>query len=250
MKRFASWVIVYMLFGSLSYGQAIFATLTGVVSDPSGAVVPNAKVRLRNESTGSLRDTVTNSDGYFSFASLAAGDFTYELTLEAQGFVTYKASGIALGGGEKRNINVTLKVGSTSETIEVKVQMSNFSAENQKGPIVASSVAKWGTKDFHGSGFFYARNYVLNANDALNNATQTARPENKYYYPGVTIGGPVLIPGTGFNKNRNKLFFFTGFEYFYQVLDTGLLRATVPTPGMLQGNFSPSEIAKIGPYAG
>src|SRR5207247_8697129 len=39
-----------------------------------------------------------------------------------------------------------------------------------------------------------------------------------------------------------------GFEYFYQVLDTGLLRATVPTPGMLQGNFSPSEIAKIGPY--
>jgi hypothetical protein len=58
----------------------------------------------------------------------------------------------------------------------------------------------------------------------------------------------VLIPGTGFNKNRNKLFFFTGFEYFYQVLDTGLLRATVPTPGMLQGNFSPSEIAKIGPY--
>src|SRR2546427_7537117 len=367
MKRFASWVIVYMLFGSLSYGQAIFATLTGVVSDPSGAVVPNAKVRLRNESTGSLRDTVTNSDGYFSFASLAAGDFTYELTLEAQGFVTYKASGIALGGGEKRNINVTLKVGSTSETIEVKaeveqlatvdsgeksatlgnkelqnyvqvgsnaaeyikimpgfalnngtsnkanydgqviginangdagsqsplnnafsynglpgnslditadgahvsdpgcncdtpvnpnsdmiaefkVQTSNFSAENQKGPIVASSVAKWGGNKFHGSGFFYARNYTLNANDALFNATGTPQPQNKYYYPGGTIGGPVLIPGTRFNKNRNKLFFFTGFEYFYQVLDTGLLRATGPTPGMLQGNFSPSEVAKIGPY--
>ena len=52
-----------------------------------------------------------------------------------------------------------------------------------------------------------------------------------------------------FKKNRDKLFFFTGFEYFYQVLDTGLLRATVPTPGMLTGNFSPSEIAKIGPYA-
>ena len=38
------------------------------------------------------------------------------------------------------------------------------------------------------------------------------------------MGGPVLIPGTHFNQNRNKLFFFTGFEYFYQVLDTGLLR--------------------------
>ena len=56
-------------------------------------------------------------------------------------------------------------------------------------------------------------------------------PENKYYYPGGTIGGPVLIPWTKFNRNRNKLFFFTGYEYFYQVLDTGLLTATVPTPG-------------------
>ena len=127
---------------------------------------------------------------------------------------------------------------------EFKVQMSNFSAENQKGPIVASSVAKWGTNQFHGSGFFYARNYVLNANDALNNATQTARPQNKYYYPGGTIGGPVLIPGTGFNKNRNKLFFFTGFEYFYQVLDTGLLRATVPTPGMLRATSRPLKSRK------
>src|SRR5215472_2037715 len=367
MKRLVFWVIVYTLYGSLSYslGQSIFATLTGVVSDPSGAVVPNAKIHLRNEGTGSLRDTETNTDGYFTFASLPVGDFTYELTVDAQGFVAYKASGIALGGGEKRNINVALKVGPTTETVEVKagieqlatvdsgeksatlatkelqnyvqvgsnaaeylkimpgfglnngtsnkanydgqvigingngdagsqsplnnafsynglpsnslditadgahvsdpgcncdtpvnpnsdmiaefkVQMSNFSAENQKGPIVASSIAKWGTNQFHGSAFFYARNYVLNANDALNNATGTARPGNKYYYPGGTIGGPVLIPGTGFNQNRNKLFFFTGYEYFYQVLDTGLLRSTVPTPGMLQGNFSPSEIAKEG----
>ena len=42
----------------------------------------------------------------------------------------------------------------------------------------------------------------------------------------------MLIPGTNFNKNRDKLFFFTGYEYFYQVLDTGLLRATVPTAAM------------------
>src|SRR5439155_22742398 len=113
-------VIAWMLFASLANGQSIFATLTGMVSDPSGAVVPNAKVHLRNESTGSMRDTVTNSDGYFTFASLAVGDFTYDLMIDAQGFATYKASGIALGGGEKRNINVALKVGLTTETVEVK----------------------------------------------------------------------------------------------------------------------------------
>jgi len=345
--------------------QSIFSTLTGVVSDPSQAVVPQATVKLRNEQSGSLRETTTNSDGYFTFASVAVGDFTYELTVEAKGFSSYKTTGLALGGGEKRNINVTMKVGSTSETVEVtgtadalvpvdsgeksstltakelqnfvavgsnaaefikimpgfgiqngtsnkssftgetigingngdggsqsplnnaysynglpsnslvitadgahvsdpgcncatpvnpnsdmiaefKVATSNFSAENQKGPAVISSIAKAGGSQFHGSGFFYARNAALNANDALFNATGTPQPQNKYYFPGGTIGGPVLIPGTKFNKNRNKLFFFTGFEYYYQVLDTGLLRSTVPTPGEITGNFSPAEVAKEG----
>jgi hypothetical protein len=362
-------VLVAFLLLSLGRGlqaQSITATLTGVVSDQAQAVVPGATVHLKNEQSGSMRDTTTNAEGYFTFASVSVGDFTYELTVEAKGFSTYKATGIVLSGAEKRNINVNLKVGATTETVEVtgaadsispvdsgeksttlsvkqldnflttqgsnavaaigimpgfainhgtsntanynggtiginangdagsqsplnaaysynglpsnsldivadgahasdpgcncdtpvnpnldmvsevKVLTSNFSAENQKGPAVVSTVAKSGGRDFHGSGFFYARNFTLNANDALNNASGVPRTENKYYYPGGTLGGPVLIPGTRFNRSRQKLFFFTGYEYFYQVLDTGLLRATVPTPGMLTGNFSPSEIAKEG----
>ena len=65
-------------------------------------------------------------------------------------------------------------------------------------------------------------------------------------YPGGTFSGPVLLPWTHFNRKRDKLFFFTGYEYFYQVLDTGLLTATVPTPGEIAGNFSPAEVAKEG----
>ncbi len=63
------------------------------------------------------------------------------------------------------------------------------------------------------------------------------KPANKYYYPGFTIGGPVLLPFTRFNRKKDKLFFFTGFQYFYQVLDTGLLRATVPTAGRTHRQF-------------
>ena len=55
----------------------------------------------------------------------------------------------------------------------------------------------------------------------------------------------MLIPGTGFNKNRDKLFFFTGYEHYFQTLDTGLLRATVPTEAMRAGNFSDAELSKI-----
>jgi hypothetical protein len=133
---------------------------------------------------------------------------------------------------------------------EFKITMSNFSAENQKGPGVISSVAKGGGKDFHGTAYITARNAVLNANDWLSNYTKVPRPENQYYYPGFTLGGPVKLPMRRFNKNRDKLFFFTGYQYFYQVLDTGLLRATLPTLGERDGNFSPSEIAKEGTLLG
>jgi hypothetical protein len=130
---------------------------------------------------------------------------------------------------------------------EIKVNMSNFSAENQKGPGVISSVAKSGGNEFHGSGFFYARHYALNSNDSLLNATGVAIPKNKHFYPGFTVGGPVKIPGTNIGK---KLFFFTGYEYFYQVIDSGFIRTTVPTLGQRTGNFSPSEIAKEGNLLG
>ena len=97
--------------------QGIYATLTGVVSDPSSAVVAAAKVTLKDAQSGSQRTTVTNNDGYFTFASVPVG--TYELTVEAKGFNTYKVTGIALGGGEKRNVDVTLQVGSTSTEVNV-----------------------------------------------------------------------------------------------------------------------------------
>src|SRR5436309_1995895 len=97
--------------------QGIYATLTGVVSDPSQAVVAKAKVTLRDAQSGSQRETVSNSDGYFTFASVPVG--TYELTVEATGFNLYKGSGITLSGGEKRNVNAALQVGTTSQTVEI-----------------------------------------------------------------------------------------------------------------------------------
>ena len=64
--------------------------------------------------------------------------------------------------------------------------------------------------------------------------------------PASRIGGPVLIPGTNFNKNRDKLFFFTGYEYFYQVSIPACCAPQFRRPGMLNGDFSPAELAKLG----
>lgn len=84
--------ILVALTGSNATAQSIFATLTGVVADPSQAVVPQAKVTLKNESSGDQRTTVTNSEGYFTFASVVVGA-TYEITIKAPGFLPYKATG-------------------------------------------------------------------------------------------------------------------------------------------------------------
>ena len=130
---------------------------------------------------------------------------------------------------------------------EIKVLSSNFSAENSKGPVVISSITKAGGSTFHGQGYLSARNYVLNAGDWLDNKAGLSKPANVYYFPGGNIGGPVTIPGTKFNRNKDKLFFFTGFEYFYQHLNSSQIQTSVPTAAMRAGDFSAASIAALGP---
>ena len=286
--------LVCLFLVSSACAQGIFATLTGVVTDPSQSVVAGAKVTLRDVGSGSERETVTNGDGYYTFASVPVG--TYSLNVDAQGFKTHKEAAVRLGGGERRNINVSLTVGTQGETVEVsgvqdftvqavdsgeksftletkelqnftqvgsnaaeyikivpgfaisngtsnkanyngqtiginangdsgsqsplnaafsynglptntlditadgahvsdpgcncdtpvnpnsdflqefKVLTSNFSAEEQKGPIVITSVTKSGSTSYHGSAFFSARNHSLNSNDWLNNFSKVQQP--------------------------------------------------------------------------
>src|SRR5450755_2454920 len=97
MNVLAGLALVAGLAANLS-AQGIYATLTGVVSDPSQAVVAKAKVSLKDSQSGSQRDTVANNDGYFTFASVPVG--SYDLSVEAKGFSTFKITGIALSGGE------------------------------------------------------------------------------------------------------------------------------------------------------
>src|SRR5271165_2275080 len=117
MKRIlVGFAVITMLATSLA-AQGIYATLTGLVADQSGAVVPQAKITLKDEASGSQRETVSNSDGYFTFASVLTG--TYELAIEAKGFSTFKVTGIPLAGGEKRNIDAKLTVGAATEAVQV-----------------------------------------------------------------------------------------------------------------------------------
>jgi Carboxypeptidase regulatory-like domain len=139
------------------------------------------------------------------------------------------------GSGTTQNVNIDM-------VSEVKVSTSSYGADNAKGPVIVNAIGKSGTSSFHGLGYFYARDTTLNANDWYDNHFQQQRPDGRYLYPGAQLGGPLYIPGTKLNKNKDKLFFFVGYEYYNQNFGGGTLGSWVPTLAMRQGDFSKSSL--------
>ena len=92
-------------------------------------------------------------------------------------------------------------------TAEVKVTSSAYSAENTHGPVIFDAIGRSGSSDFHGDLYYHFRDSTMNSNQAYNKQQPiaVARPYARYNYPGGSIGGPVLIPGTNFNKSKNEI---------------------------------------------
>jgi len=124
---------------------------------------------------------------------------------------------------------------------DVKVLMSSYSAEYAKGPVIFEAFSKSGGNHFHGEGYLYARNSALNSVDAYSASQGLTNPAEHYYYAGGNVGGPIFIPGL-FNKNRNKLFFWGGFEYMIQHPAAAPINFNVPTTEQLAGDFSETTI--------
>ncbi|HEX5082035.1 MAG TPA: TonB-dependent receptor, partial [Blastocatellia bacterium] len=107
------------LFASvIALGQTTTATLSGVVKDASGALVPDVKVTARNADTGATRDARTDSDGRYSLTNLGPGQ--YEVRAERAGFKTAAQSGVILTVGGATVLDMTIQIGEVSEVVEVK----------------------------------------------------------------------------------------------------------------------------------
>ncbi len=121
---------------------------------------------------------------------------------------------------------------------EVKVLLNSYQAEyGRNAGASINLVTKSGTKDFHGSAYWFVRNEKFNANDFFNNRNSQARPLYRYNTFGGTFGGPVYIPGK-FNTNRDKLFFFYSREDWTIKEPRNVRRVTMPTALERVGNYS------------
>jgi outer membrane receptor protein involved in Fe transport len=93
------------------------AQLSGLVTDPTGAVVVGAQVTVRNAETGLSQSTQTTREGHYVLANLPPG--FYEVVIAAPGFVRLRQSGVELTVGQKATLNISLRVAGTSEEIMV-----------------------------------------------------------------------------------------------------------------------------------
>jgi len=144
------------------------------------------------------------------------------------------------GNGQTQTVNMDF-------VQEVKIETSNFGADTAHGPTVITAVGKSGGAAFHGNLRLYARTYQLNAQDWFQKYEGFAQIKDRYIYPGVEIGGPVLLPHSHFNSSR-KLTFEAGAEdyiqrnvYAYGSLPKSLLAGLVPTKAMLNGDFQEGD---------
>ena len=98
------------------------AQISGLVSDSSGAVVPNARIKATQTDTGLVRATVSGPDGIYVLPNLPVG--SYKLEVQASGFITYLQTGILLQVSNNVAIDVTLRVGQLKQQVEVTANAS------------------------------------------------------------------------------------------------------------------------------
>jgi Carboxypeptidase regulatory-like domain/TonB dependent receptor/TonB-dependent Receptor Plug Domain len=98
-------------------GQIFTSGLSGVVTDPNQAAVPNASVTLKNTANGETRETKTSTDGRYSFSQLRPG--SYEISVEASGFRKAVAPAITLQASQTTEFNVPMTVGEVAQNVEV-----------------------------------------------------------------------------------------------------------------------------------
>ena len=359
-------VAALLFIPSTAVAQSASGSISGTVTDASGAIVPKAKVVLTNEATKATTETVSNNSGIFYFEAVLPA--TYTVTISASGFNNFEARGITMTQGARLVVpNIVLQVSGTkiavqveaiaetlvptdspqsSQTLtrnmieelsivgrdaaelikimpgmgiasgglgqgmwnsyttqsnngpiehftfggtqpngamtmtsdganlldpgnqgtqtaninqnqiqEVSILTSAYGAEFAKGPVTFQAYGKSGGAQFHGGAYLYARNGVFNSVDSFTKNQGGVGLVDSFYYPGGDLGGPVLIPKTGFNKNRDKLFFYTAYEYMHQQPNGALHNYFIPTSQMLNatsgpcaggGDFSPAYLQSLG----
>jgi hypothetical protein len=203
LKRTIAFFAVILAGVSIVFAQAN-AKVSGTVTDPNGAAVPGASVKLINQATKIESATTSNEDGYFNFVNVNPAMYT--LRVEVGGFKGVQSAPFDVGVNEAITQNVALTIGAVSETVEV---MAGAELIQQSSSDLGTVIPEKVVQDLPLNG----RNFTQ-----LLTLTPGVIPVSTSQNRSIGgVEGNIGIPGSGFadpsfhgQENRSKLYFFDG----------------------------------------
>src|SRR6266496_4263040 len=128
-KQRVVWMIAFVFAASfLMTAQTLDTAILGVVTDASGAVIPNAVVTIEQPATGLTRKVVTNSEGVYEVRYLLPGEYSVEVS--APGFTTERRTSVVLQTGQQARLNFNMQVGQVAEKTTVMAETPLLQTEN------------------------------------------------------------------------------------------------------------------------
>ena len=120
--------IACICFATVSSGQTGLATLTGTVTDQTGAVMSNATISAKHVDTGTTLTGTSSATGNYTISQMPIGQ--YEIVVEQAGFKTYRRTGLTLGSAQNLRLDIGLEVGATTESVTVTAESSLLKTES------------------------------------------------------------------------------------------------------------------------
>ncbi len=177
--------------------QSVTGTITGTVTDPTGAMIPSAKVTIKETATGVTHNAATNGAGIFTFPELQPG--TYTLSATAPGFSVAVREGIELQINQTATVTLPLAAGAATETVQVTGEQPLLNTETVSlGEVINAQEAE----DLPLDGRQFVQLLELVPGTAPISVSQTGG------YVGIGNGG--TNPSIDGQSNRSNLFFING----------------------------------------
>jgi outer membrane receptor protein involved in Fe transport len=194
-----------MLVGTQSWAQVTTSTFYGIVTDSSGAVLPNASVTLTHEGSGTVTTKVTDEAGEFVFNFLPIGIYTLKIKL--QGFKTFENRGIELRAAQNIRRSFTLEVGEVSETVKVtgEAPLVNTVAPEQTQSFSSHEVKELPLARRNFTNILRVGTGITNTGDGGVRLNGLGRSGTKISVDGTEASGNPEAPGTSMYQGFNYI---------------------------------------------
>ena len=172
---------------SMLHAQVTTADILGTVTDPTGAVIPNASVTLLNLDTHDQRSAVANGSGDYQFTLLPVGH--YSVTVKAPGFKTSNTANLAVEAGDRARADAQMQTGGETETVTVEAQTPLLQSDNAT---VSSTITAVAVQDLPLNGRNYVQlvQLVPGANEGPGNGlTSGGRPDDRRPTSSFSVNG-------------------------------------------------------------